>query len=775
MRPIIIGRLYNNGNMVGYRLIDKDTVSFRTSHAKVLDVTYPSIVKAIQNGMKIENAVLSNGVLIGTQGDLNNYPVVGASGAIVILNNINNSGFTVVNANGDVKKAPQQGVVEYAKKFGVANATIYVENGEEFIRPIAGEFDYVRLNSRNVNNDSGVKLNIKIDGHKDSVNRNANARVQFEIKESDVFNCMSANQRDVLKKYYVWYTTRIFRTLAKSMRLNVSASKVERLSSLRSDMEWEFNGIVDSYLEGRFNAKCSLGHNLRYEYRALGTDDKGNVAQIIFGETCSGDFFAISKEDMRKLVKIRNIMSDELLLLSDVISSNRQEELIDRLPLLYDILKKLGTPKRFIEVFGNEVGSALANFVGNNIPIVESLAVLATEEIKKRTVGEFLNQLFEEDIFSNILKNVGNSVSGRKIIESINVYSEFMFTNRIEGYYSYDPFFVGHKRRDVGAYNDKTRDERKILLRNIRLLDMKGFKFEHYCGDRENYPNGKPMYDDKLTSFYNCIKYWDNIIKYTKEINSKIKECYDNMVGKIGDRVSIPHEYEPYYYIGNRLRAVAGRMVEFIVAKCTHVYSLERFTKEEVVEELKTCSEKQKALSLIEEDFNKYLNSKLEIIQKEEERKIEEQKKKEERQKVKDEEQKKDNDEDLLYEAINLIQKMDPSDKRWNDWSVHIVTDMNSRGITWNKMSDKQQMTVKKCIILLSDLDESGINIKLKDSTYIDKYKALKDKIESKLGSTVEVRICNDIVSNHAYDTELSIKQMWRLKKTLEQYEGAVK
>jgi hypothetical protein len=622
MRPMIIAT-----SKTGYRVVDLDTITIRTSQVKPLDITFNNMVSAMSKGMLIANAVLNNGIVYGTQGDFSNYPCMdNNSGSVVVIGCIDShTGYQIINKKGQIMKSSREKVVEFAKTFGLANGKVAMSNGIEYIEPLAGNFNEIHLTASRIGNERGANTVIKMSGHKDSVNAHANANVTIEIKDADVFKCMTPAQRDTLKQYYVWYTTRLFRSMTKTLRLGVSAAKIETLSNMRGDYDWEFAGITDSYLDGRYNARCSLGHSLRYEYKAIGVDDDGNVTEVIFGETCSADFFNIGKEDLRKLLKTRQVMSSELQLMSDVIVGNRQQEMIGKLLFLYDILHRLNTTDKVIEMFGKEVGVFICNFVGNNLPIVESLATVIRQYIQKMGVQEFMKKLYGRDVYADVINGLSYRSSN-----AASQYFNFMFTNRIEGDYSYDPFNYGHKRRDVGAYNKETRYTRQLLVRNISAyLDLPEFKSRVRVAaeEREDYPEGKCAYDDRLSSMDNIIK--KNVLmgKYIGDIKKAIKDS----IAKYEDTTHNPAMgyYDASRFLQSMLRETCGEVVYKIYNTSIgdrYYYGSDAVTPEQVLEELNKGS--KEACDKIVAYYDKGIEEKLEEIERR--KKEEEARKKEE-------------------------------------------------------------------------------------------------------------------------------------------------
>ena len=798
MRPMIIAT-----SRTGFRLVDLDTVKIKTSKAKVLDIPYNNMVGAMAKGMQIENAILNNGAIVGTQGDLSNYPSVEYGGPCIVLSCIDNhTGYQIITSKGDIMKASRDKVVAFAEQYGLANGKVSMSNGEKYIEPLMGTFNELHLTASRVGNNKGIDVNIKIQGHRDRVNSNANANVSVEIRDADVFKCMTPVQREVLKQYYVWYTTRLYRQMANSMRLEVSASKVEKLGYLRGEYEWKFSGITDAYLEGRYTAKCSLGHSLRYEYHAK-CDEIGH--EILFGETCASDFFKIDKEDMKKLVKARKIMSDELTLISYAMTNNKQEELKSCVSLFYEVIYRIGTPQKLIEIFGKNIGTNIANFVNNNIPVVESLALLANEKIKEMGVKEFMKALYGKDVYSETLNGVG--YRQKRIIEK---YFEFMFTNRIEGFYSYDPFNIGHKRRDVGNYNKDARNERRSLIRYFKTnLGLDGFKFLYSENpeDKEAYPEGKCIYDDRLSSIDSIIKYNRARGMFAEKIKNTIKDCISKYEKEAGS--TLPYGYDEHSFISRKLSDVCCPAVHKLMCESSDSFGYyygKYVTSDEMNELLEKgpeehCKKIVEAYNFIidKEVEKKRLTlerERMEQERREQERLERERKERERLEKAAEEEKirreveakaigealekldtlesiadnvangKENTDVDKLTEVYAVLLKKNKKDALFEEYSVKIVMDMGKRGLTYDKCSEnqKQMVNVARSLVLGE-----------KHKEVIGEFRSLKDKIESALGKEdTGYKICCNINEKVETDDDMSVKQIWRIKDTIKRYKESV-
>lgn len=503
MKIFIIAQLVNGKNLLGYRMLDVD------ANNQVNDfplATIKAVLSKPETANIIQNAKLVNGEIVGTNGQLSRYAKVNQNGLVVgqsplvVLNKIDDVGYTVADFKGTVKKMKNSDVVEYAKNQGIANGKVIIQDNVEYISSISDSYEQIKLTPSKVGAKGKVDLKIHMGTDVASIKKHTEQDLNAELQYNDVFSAMSPNQRAVLKQYYTWYTVDVYRSLAKNTRLNLAPGKAEKLAQLRGIDKWQFAGVNDSYLEGRFNAKCELGHNLRYEYFAIpeelaeGVDarvkdwrihgyngfrtsrgasgDLRDNGAIIFGETCAGDFFNIAPEDMKKLVKTRKIMSDEIELIADTITNKVEEVYAKKCLFLYECLKAMGTPAKVVEVFGEKIGYTLLSFIKENIPFPKSLVIIAADEIRKD----------KEKFFKAIIRGCDNTIheifetkinTSKCTLEAAHRLFDYITDFTIEGDYQYNPLTDQDcTRRDIGAYNKETRQQRSYLLRVIKSETM---------------------------------------------------------------------------------------------------------------------------------------------------------------------------------------------------------------------------------------------------------------------------------------------------------------
>lgn len=501
MKAYVIAQIIAGGKVVGYKIYDaesKKTVMSPTANLiKTIGMMKPE---------EFKNVGLVNGKLVGTNGKLDRYAKIDLNNnllepkaPVVVLHKLGEVGYELVDYNGKTTKVSVAQAVEYASTLGIANGKLVTQDNVERISSITDSYETVAFTPSKAGSNTRVNIPIRTGSDVKQIAKHTKEDIESEMEYNDVFSAMSSDQRDVLKQYYTWYTVDAYKKLAKNARLELAPGKAEKLAQLRGVDKWMFAGINDSYLEGNFKAHCELGHRLRYEYFAIpedALDENSNVrvkavseggnrhryvggfrarkstleelrenGAIVFGETCAGDFFNIATEDMKKLVKTRKTMSDEIEIMSNVLTNHLESETQAKCKLLTEIISKLGNTENIVKAFGENVGYTLLAFMKTKMPFPESLVILAAEEARKNK-KEFWTNVFPEH--ANVIDactKEGELVHG---LEAARFVIDFISDYTIEGSYSYDPLNDNdNRRRDIGKYNKETRDIRESQLRTI--------------------------------------------------------------------------------------------------------------------------------------------------------------------------------------------------------------------------------------------------------------------------------------------------------------------
>lgn len=483
----IVAKIVQGKQLSGYRLVQYD---YDTGKTLIKDIGVDVLKNAMKSGLEIQNAAIVSNEITGTNGTLDRLAnfaimsgkIIGRS-PLVILYKLGDVGYVVSDGGGNVRKLPIEKVLEYSKENGIANGKVVKrEDGTEFVSAINGEYEVkeVKKTSRNTRIDRSEIVNDKERRAYAPIINNSEADVSENLAYTDVFKTVNQAQKAVIKEYYVYVTIEIYKELKQGVRLNVPPKKVQQLAELRGTDEWDFYGAEDA---GYFGAdKCSLGHSLRWVYRAVHKDEDGTEHILKFGSTCASDFIQISEEGMKKLVKMTNVMSTEMDIISNITANNLYDEAWNNVSLLksmVDRLKDRGESGilQLISLFGKPQAKYLIKFEAVNIPYPASLCRRCIENLKKVKIADILNIL--EPSYTNFIKllNDNNCFENAKyscklcrgFFRYLNEYLEFLFRNQLEGIYSYDPINnIGD--RGKGRFTKESRYARKSLLRNLNFV-----------------------------------------------------------------------------------------------------------------------------------------------------------------------------------------------------------------------------------------------------------------------------------------------------------------
>lgn len=789
MKIFIIAQIIENKKVIGYRLLDVD------DHNKVQD--YPlQTIKGVLNNKEtsdiIKNASLVNGEIVGTNGQLSRYPKINRSGQLIkqnespliVINKIENIGYTVCDFKGTVKKMKTSDVVNYAKSQGIANGKVVVQDNVEYISSISDSYEQIKIAPSKVGRGGRVNLNIPMGRDGSEIAKHAANEINTELQYNDVFSAMNKEQRDILKQYYTWYTVDVYKSLARNVRLSLAPGKAEKLAQLRGIDKWQFAGVNDSYLENRLNAKCELGHNLRYEYFAIPEDladgtsakvkDWGNWAfrttrgtqddlrergAIVFGETCAGDFFNIAPEDMKKLVKTRKIMSDEIELTADIITNKTEQVFEDKYKFLTSCIQAMGNGNTVVKVFGNKVGYTLLAFTKAKIPYTKSLVILAGDKIRENKQLFFKSILKDcDDIIDKVFTATERDSEALNLIRDLLVYiTDFT----IEGDYKYDPINDDEKsRRDRGAYNKDTRQNRRYTLQRLysgTLLNEREFE------SIKNIENLLKTVDRALKVSIKAEEYvrQSDILKerYIGEkavrkihIGTRYEREVRNYISKdieeFGNKSSGPVNTEDLHYI-DVLKNCMSFNKELSCSNRFTVKTYEYLSKYRTSKLYKDFNELMDIFnntlkSCTDDDIQKLLNKSLVVY---ENSLIDEQKRKELEQK-----------------------RLESEAKRAEEEAKKKLEEAERKAEEARKMEEIERKTKEEELKKAQkELELAKKNKEKIKSNTEDKLKTLKDLLDKYDGEEdYGIKVAKDIASRYEDYNDLSNKQKWRIDDTLE-------
>lgn len=779
-----IAKIVDRNKTIGLRIADVES-----KNVQYRDVSLDSIHKVLSSGnITIENIGILDGDIVGTNGSIDRLASVTTTGELmgkaplVIINKIGDVGYTIVDHKGLLKKVREEDVVAYAKQFGIANGKVVVKNGLEYVSSINGEYDVQEVSASKLGKNKEIAINLTIGRDNRNIAKNAKIAAEDEIDSNDVFKSMTKEQRKVIQDYYMWYTVSIYENMAKGMRFKAKESKVETLAQLRGEDEWEFAGIKDMGFLGA--SKCELGHSLRYEYHAVARDESGKeIDRIVFGETCSGDFFEISKEDMAKLVKIRMMMTDEIKLMADITTNHTEKEEWEKIQLLVDVLKriaKIGNTKELMyNIYGEKIANTLANFLNVNLPFPESLVLLAKERVYKRGIFNFWSELFPEH--ADLIQEVSSSLSHYDMKGVTNLYLRYMGQIKLGGQFGYNPtkyeWVNGSQRnlkigkndllgREFFGSNKKPGGFSKKDAEMVKSVQYRIF----------SYIRGKEFTLKEVECVLQLLKEYDDGYKAMKELDDLVVKQYgtnlkpllhneneDEVMYGIAygllysrDKVDISRSYR---YTRNReLRSLGTeKMLELIKKRHTDEFKaamskllidLEEKNRQDE-EELKKIAERKRK----EEEERQRAEEERQRV--EAERKRIEAEEKDKKAQEDDESYKSDR----VYKLGELIEKYPDVEVKYY---TRIAQDILKRKLRFNDLSYKQKKMIEQSEIDYFAADGREVPKELVNNTYtLDEKPQIKEEVERVLSYKDNKNVYDKVVviTPKVFDIAASIQK----------------
>lgn len=185
-----------------------------------------------------------------------------------------------------------------------------------------------------------------------------------ESTVSKLYAYLSSEQIKMLKRYYLWYSQRIFTDAQKDPTLGMKSKsalqrKKKNLDTLRNTGGlWHYAGFIDMGYKGA--GECTLGHPLRYMHLAwdvtvsdietafFGENYNEDFEQalesnncIVFGIKCISDFFEVDKECMRSLQKAQRESLKDMALMYDYYANNMVNEVNSTFTVLDELVNKI--------------------------------------------------------------------------------------------------------------------------------------------------------------------------------------------------------------------------------------------------------------------------------------------------------------------------------------------------------------------------------------------------------------------------------------------------
>jgi hypothetical protein len=181
---------------------------------------------------------------------------------------------------------------------------------------------------------------------------------------SKLYEQLNEEQIRTLKRYYLWYSQRLFTDAQKDPTLglkdkNKIKAKKNALNQLRGDGEWRYAGFLDT---GSRDAgyTCTLGHPLRYMHLAWDIT-KGDIETCFFGENynkdfesvinsndciiygikCIGDFFEVNADCISNLQRAQRESLRDMAIIYEFYQNNQVETALGSYDFMDEVVKNI--------------------------------------------------------------------------------------------------------------------------------------------------------------------------------------------------------------------------------------------------------------------------------------------------------------------------------------------------------------------------------------------------------------------------------------------------
>ena len=178
-----------------------------------------------------------------------------------------------------------------------------------------------------------------------------------------LYSILTAEQLAALRKYYLWYSRRLFAeathdtTFGMTNKKRIQAKKqvLDGLKNKNANAVWKYAGFIDMGRKG--DGFCELGHPLRYMHIAwdtsvedidtafFGENYEGKFDEaiesensIVFGIKCIADFFEVDKELILQLQSAQRESLKDMAIMYDFYEKGIADEVMKQFTVLDEFM-----------------------------------------------------------------------------------------------------------------------------------------------------------------------------------------------------------------------------------------------------------------------------------------------------------------------------------------------------------------------------------------------------------------------------------------------------
>lgn len=479
-----------------------------------------------------------------------------------------------------------------------------------------------------------------------------------------LYSFLNEEQIKLLKRYYLWFSQRIFDEGKKQKRvLQITNNprklkKQKELNAMRNQGGmWAYAGFIDMGYRGA--DYCTLGHPLRYVHLAwdisvsdietsfFGEEYSNDIDSVInssncikFGIDCISDFFEIDKEYTDRLKRAQREAIKDMDIMCEYYVSNIADEVISSFTVMDEIISHTSkVDAKGMLLKGNDYKclipkgftSFYTQFRKAGVVVPKSLI----QEIRDNLIGwgehKFIGWRYPNyDILGNVIKSVvGRSASSMasclspysyNYIGIISKYLSEFFQLKSCGYYEYD----ADRFKDEGGASKQVKSQLYGILSDVdsNFWSDVEYTFDYIKKVVESYnmiSSVKDILESYNTSSYaysvsSCKYYIDTEIKQLdfdmlRKYNSDLYELVDELKGLERTRyyrlcrgISLSQFLSDFSAKLNRLTSELDNYKDFAESKVKESVDLLNKEKEDNLEQSKKAKEEEERLKNLSDD-----------------------------------------------------------------------------------------------------------------------------------------------------------------------------
>lgn len=368
---------------------------------------------------------------------------------------------------------------------------------------------------------------------------------KLELKKEKINPLLIFDVNDsLLVSYFEFYSIKLFKDNFGGLNLKVLPKQKDDLEKLKGVGSWVFGGLRDYGFRGAIH--CEKGHSLRYAYKAINIENK---EEVLFGVNCIDDFFEMSDKDIKKLLKFRNLVYEDLLMMALIKNHNLLTEYsyydYDLLGVLWRNFGKKGIEDVFKDILEYEY---ILGFLEKNIPLPTYLIEVSRKHSLE--IQEYLQNVDHWGIDKNVLEELKNSKIS--LISNMfsfsegdikNLYTNYLLKDKITSDF-YNFLNISDLSVAMSIWVNRNRNLLKVHhYFKEKFKNLSWFTLYRYVIEVQEFKSRENMYSLELLMLFDT----DITLNFTinpphnykykgYSLNRNIEEVFDTLIDYMGSR-----------------------------------------------------------------------------------------------------------------------------------------------------------------------------------------------------------------------------------------------